>query len=70
MHRRFFFSAVAVVVASAAFASTSCDLGYVTNGLTAHWDAIDNQATGKHSVSATTWVDLVGGAALAMSGTS
>ncbi len=53
-----------------AFCSTSYDLGYVTNGLTAHWDAIDNQADGTHSASATTWVDLVGGAAFAMSGTT
>ena len=63
--------ALAVIAAvSAARASTSSDLGYVTDGLTAHWDAIDNQATGTHSADATTWVDLVGGAALTMSGTT
>ncbi|MBR2838759.1 MAG: hypothetical protein IKE55_08250 [Kiritimatiellae bacterium] len=63
--------ALAVIAAAgAAHSSTSSDLGYVTDGLTAHWDAIDNQATGTHSASATTWVDLVGGAALSMSGTT
>ena len=34
---------------------------YVTNGLFAHWDAIDNQATGTHSSTATTWVDKING---------
>ena len=63
--------ALAVIAAvCAARASTSSDLGYVTDGLTAHWDAIDNQATGTHDGTATTWVDLVGGAALSMSGTT
>lgn len=34
---------------------------YVTDGLFAHWDAINNQATGTHDSSATTWVDLING---------
>ena len=54
---------VVIVAAASAFASTSYELGYVTNGLTAHWDAIDNQAMETHSASATTWVDLIDGAA-------
>ena len=63
--------ALAVIAAvCAARASTSSDLGYVTDGLTAHWDAIDNQATGTHDGTATTWVDLIDGATLAMSGNS
>lgn len=32
---------------------------YVTNGLFAFWDAIDNQATGNHDSSALTWVDKI-----------
>ena len=35
--------------------------GIVTDGLFAHWDAIDNQATGTHDSTATTWVDKVNG---------
>ena len=33
---------------------------YATNGLIAMWDGEDNQGTGVHDPSATTWVDLVG----------
>ena len=33
---------------------------YATNGLIAMWDGEDNQGTGVHEPSATTWVDLVG----------
>ena len=33
---------------------------YVTNGLIAMWDGDDNQGTGAHDPSATTWVDLTG----------
>ena len=33
---------------------------YVTDGLIAMWDGDDNQGTGAHDPSATTWVDLTG----------
>ena len=33
---------------------------YVANGLIAMWDGDDNQGTGAHDPSATTWVDLTG----------
>lgn len=38
---------------------TQSSLAYVTDGLFAHWDAIDNQGTGTHDSAATTWVDLI-----------
>ena len=41
--------------------SVTVTANYVTDGLFAHWDAIDNQATGTHDSSATTWVDLING---------
>ncbi|MCI8621023.1 MAG: hypothetical protein HFJ50_04595 [Clostridia bacterium] len=34
--------------------------GYVLNGLELYYDGIDNQGTGRHSTSATTWKDLSG----------
>lgn len=40
---------------------THYSAGYVTDGLFAHWDAIDNQATGTHDANATSWVDKVNG---------
>ena len=33
---------------------------YVTRGLVAHWDAIDNAGIGVHDGAATTWIDLTG----------
>ena len=55
---------VAVALAGAcvlAGMSVFAQYGYVDDGLVAHWDAIDNQATGTHVDGAVTWVDLVGG---------
>ena len=43
---------------SLAFAYTSAS--YVQDGLIAQWDGIDNQGTGTHDPTATTWKDLVG----------
>lgn len=34
---------------------------YVSNGLFAYWDGIDNRANGTHDSSATTWVDKING---------
>lgn len=67
---KLFFVGALVCVSACAFASTSSDLGYVDSGLIAHWDAIDNQATGSHSDSAKTWVDLVGSSVINLSDTS
>lgn len=44
--------------------------GYVTDGLTAYWDAIDNQGSGVHDATATTWVDLVGQREFQLTGTT
>ena len=64
---------MAVALAScavfSAFAGT-IPAGYVTSGLTAYWDAIDNQGTGTHDASATTWVDLVGQQVFRLTGTT
>lgn len=43
---------------SLAFAYTSAS--YVQDGLIAQWDGIDNQGTGTHDPTATTWKDLKG----------
>ena len=54
---------VAVALAGAcvlAGMSVFAQYGYVDDGLVAHWDAIDNQATGTHVDGAATWIDLVG----------
>lgn len=45
---------------TAVFASANI-LDYVTDGLVALWDGIDNSATGTHDPVAKTWVDLVSG---------
>ena len=37
---------------------------YIKDGLVAHWDAIDNAATGTHDPAAAKWVDKVGGVEL------
>ena len=60
----------ALVFGSCAFAATSlfADYGYYDDGhLLAHWDAIDNQATGEH-VDGTTWVDLKTGGEFVLNG--
>ena len=41
--------------------TVSPSISYVTSGLFAYWDAIDNQGTGTHNPTATTWVDLING---------
>lgn len=43
------------------FSVTVTHAPYIQNGLFAYWDAIDNQATGNHDSSATTWVDKING---------
>lgn len=40
-------------------------MGYASLGLIAHWDAIDNAATGVHDKDATGWKDLIGGLIIA-----
>ena len=57
--RSLFVAASAVCcVASTAFAYDSSS--YVQSGLIAQWDGIDNQGTGTHDPTATTWKDLKG----------
>ena len=56
-----------MIAAVAAVAGTAVAAGlgpqsYVQNGLVAHFDAIDNEGTGTHNPSATTWRDLKGSA--------
>ena len=53
---------VAVAVAGAAVAAGLGPQNYVQNGLVTHFDAIDNEGTGTHNPSATTWRDLKGSA--------
>jgi hypothetical protein len=59
-------AAIAIAVAAAApFAANSAGLGpqsYVQSGLVTQFDAIDNEGTGTHNPSATTWRDLKGSA--------
>ena len=55
-----------VVSGVSAFAAVPA--GYKTDGLIACWDAIDNQGTGTHDATATTWVDLIGGVEFALTG--
>ena len=59
-------AAALALVGGSAFGDTakSAALGYVTDGLVAHWDAIDNVGSGTHDSAATTWVDLVNGITL------
>ena len=52
------FSSVAFALALNATTYTSAS--YVQNGLIAQWDGIDNQGTGTHDPTATTWKDLKG----------
>ena len=41
-------------------ATTYTSASYEQNGLIAQWDGIDNQGTGTHDPTATTWKDLKG----------
>lgn len=41
--------------------TVTASAAYVSEGLFAHWDAIDNQATGTHDATATTWIDKING---------
>ena len=43
---------------------------YVTDGLVARWDGIDNAGTGTHNPSATVWKDLAGNLDLTLGGSS
>ena len=43
------------------------DEGYVTDGLVARWDGIDNAGTGTHNPNATVWKDLAGNLDLTLS---
>ena len=72
MNRRFdvFVAFAALAVGFATHVCASVPTGYVTDGLVACWDAIDNVGTGIHDGAATTWVDLVGGQAFQLTGTS
>ena len=52
---------VVVAVAAIAGAAVAAGLGpqsYVQEGLVTHFDAYDNEGTGTHNPSATTWRDL------------
>lgn len=51
----------AIVLAAVSVYADPCDAyAYVTSGLVAQWDGIDNAGTGSHDATATTWVDLSG----------
>ena len=52
----------AVAAAGAAMAAGLGPQNYVQDGLVTHFDAIDNEGTGTHNPSATTWRDLKGSA--------
>ena len=54
----------------ARFYAPSQDEGYVTDGLVARWDGIDNDGTGTHNPNATVWKDLAGNLDLTLSGAS
>ena len=56
---KFAAACAAVLCAFGAFAAPIP--GYVSDGLIAQWDGVDNAATGAHDASATAWTDLVGG---------
>ena len=54
-----------VAIATVAGAAVAAGLGpqsYVQDGLVTHFDSIDNEGTGTHNPSATTWRDLKGSA--------
>ena len=53
-------SAGSTLALATAFATPYTSASYVQEGLIAQWDGIDNQGTGTHDPTATTWKDLVG----------
>ena len=61
MKKAFVFVA-AVAAAGTVLAAGLGPQNYVQNGLVTHFDAIDNEGTGTHNPSATTWRDLKGSA--------
>ena len=62
------FAAACAVVVCAFSASAVSTASYVQDGLIAHWDGIDNAATGEHDATAKGWVDLVAGRTFALTG--
>ena len=54
----------------ARFYAPAQDEGYVTDGLVARWDGIDNAGTGTHDPNATVWKDLAGNIDLTLAGDS
>ena len=60
--RKLMVVAAVVVVAGAAVAAGLGPQNYVQDGLVTHFDAFDNEGTGTHNPSATTWRDLKGSA--------
>ena len=54
----------------ARFYAPAQDEGYVTDGLVARWDGIDNAGTGTHDPNATVWKDLAGNIDLTLAGES
>ena len=52
----------------ARFYAPAQDEGYVTDGLVARWDGIDNAGTGTHAPNATVWKDLAGNLDLTLTG--
>ena len=50
------------------FMTPAQEEGYVTDGLVARWDGIDNAGTGTHNPSATVWKDLAGSLDLTLTG--
>ncbi|MBQ6007994.1 MAG: hypothetical protein IJL17_05615 [Kiritimatiellae bacterium] len=60
--KKMMFVAALCAVAGAAVAAGLGPQNYVQDGLVTHFDAIDNEGTGTHNPSATTWRDLKGSA--------
>ena len=54
----------------ARFMTPAQEEGYVTDGLVARWDGIDNAGTGTHNPNATAWKDLAGNLDLTLTGAS
>jgi hypothetical protein len=54
----------------ARFYAPPLDEGYVSDGLVARWDGIDNAGTGTHDPNATVWKDLAGNINLTLAGES
>ena len=62
MKKTFVFVAAVAAVTGAAVAAGLGPQNYVQDGLVTHFDAFDNEGTGAHNPSATTWRDLKGSA--------